>query len=467
MAPQAGTQPSHGVTSATSANRLPASGGHVATASSYGSALRQAALFGDKTVNPLYYKLWSRPESEFRAGQLSEHVWFWEEVLLPASTLPKGQKDAILRWLTSGVTVADFLQYYNGEFGGREYDDSSPPMFQARNHPVETAEERSFVEAEVAKWLAYDAVECVDGPPQCCLPVGVAYNGKKLRLIWDGRYLNCWTPSPSMSYETLRMFQRGIEQGAWMFSLDHKAGYQHVPLAPEAQRYFGFRWGGKYYCFKVLPFGWAPACYIYDMLSGVVASFIRQLDLHCIRYLDDFGFALPAKALPHERHHAIWKVWAIFYFAGYTLARDKSMTAASQVMTLLGFGLDSVRQCYFVPQKKLDDILALVQDVTSKARTGVSVLALQSLVGKVQSLALAVPPVSIFLRSSHAELSRAARSCCSTVRLSEETTLDLLALRDLQRWQRLSLWPAEQHIRMDLGKVVRLETDASRLAGGW
>jgi hypothetical protein len=47
-----------------------------------------------------------------------------------------------------------------------------------------------------------------------------------------------------MEYECLRLFQKGIEAGAWMFSLDHKAGYQLVPLAEDSKQYFGFRWGG-------------------------------------------------------------------------------------------------------------------------------------------------------------------------------------------------------------------------------
>jgi hypothetical protein len=197
----------------------------------------------------------------------------------------------------------------------------------------------------------------------------------------------------------------------------------------------------------------------------VIASYLRQLGIHCIKYLDDFGFALPARASPGEHQKAMWRVWAVFYFAGYTMARDKSMVTASTSMTLLGFGLDSVKQCYFVPEKKLADLLEMVHVVVKRNGSRVSVPTLQSLVGKAQSMALAVPPISIFLRSSYAALSEAARTDAVWVTLSSEAAADLEAFEDLRSWQRLSLWPAEQHIRLDLGSVVRLETDASMT--GW
>jgi hypothetical protein len=41
------------------------------------------------------------------------------------------------------------------------------------------------------------------------------------------------------------------------------------------------------------------------------------------------------------------EVWAEFYFAGYTNAHDKSMVRVERLMTLLGFGLDAVRQQIF------------------------------------------------------------------------------------------------------------------------
>jgi hypothetical protein len=145
---------------------------------------------------------------------------------------------------------------------------------------VETAEERHFVNKEVEKWVRYGTVrEVAVALSCCCLPVGVV-QGEKLGLIWDGRYLNCWTPSPAMEYERLLLFQKGILVGAWVFLLDHKAGYQHVPLAEDSKQYSDFRWGGQYYQFKVLPFGWAPACFISDTMSGVLASWFRRMKLH-------------------------------------------------------------------------------------------------------------------------------------------------------------------------------------------
>ncbi len=85
------------------------------------------------------------------------------------------------------------------------------------------------------------------------------------------------------------MFQQGISPQDTLFSMDRKSGYHHVSLQATSWKYFGFQWECTTYVFTVLPFGWAPACYIYNTLSSVVAAYYRSFGLHCILYLDYFG----------------------------------------------------------------------------------------------------------------------------------------------------------------------------------
>jgi hypothetical protein len=242
-----------------------------------------------------------------------------------------------------------------------------------------TEAERTFVSSEVQKWLEMGSIEQVQEPPWCCIPLGVATR-RKMRLIFDGRYLNLWTPSPSMSYESLRGFQRGIGQGDRMFSLDHLSGYHHVAVIPASRKYLGFRWEGRFYQYCVLPFGWAPACYIYDSLSGVVAAFLRLLFIHVIAYLDDFGVAVPASYSRARAYMVLWLVWAVMYLAGYTLSEKKSMRDLARTMILLGFGIDSLGQRYFVPLDKLTALLEILEEVLCSYT--VPVWDLQSLLGK-------------------------------------------------------------------------------------
>ena len=113
-------------------------------------------------------------------------------------------------------------------------------------------------------------------------PIGVAVNPSsgKLRMILDARALNLFTPSDKIKYETLSMFREGISATDNLFSIDHKSGYHHVGLKASSWKYFGFQWGRRMYVFTVMPFGWAPACLIYDTLSSVVASYYRGFGIH-------------------------------------------------------------------------------------------------------------------------------------------------------------------------------------------
>ena len=115
----------------------------------------------------------------------------------------------------------------------------------------------------------------------------------------------------------------------------------------------GFQWEGQYYTFRVLPFGWAPACFVYSSLSSVVASCMRQHGLHCIFYLDDFGFAIPAWVPLALRYQCVAGVLDLMYLAGFTVSIPKSSLHPQHRLLLLGFGIDSHKQRFYVPAVKL------------------------------------------------------------------------------------------------------------------
>jgi hypothetical protein len=57
------------------------------------------------------------------------------------------------------------------------------------------------------------------------MPIGIVHNSAgKPRPVMDCRPLTNWTPSPAVKYEMLMEFAMGIDEGAQMFSMDHKSG---------------------------------------------------------------------------------------------------------------------------------------------------------------------------------------------------------------------------------------------------
>jgi hypothetical protein len=395
------------------------------------------------------------PPEEFRGGQITRASAFWQHTLLPACGLPAGLKRRIAGWVEKGVDIRDFFKPFSGEFMGDYFSSPTPPPFAASNHVIRDPLLRTFVSEEIARLLQVGAIVPEQNAPLITLPLGVEPD--KPRLILDARYVNLWCPSEDMQYETLRHFQQGINVDDWLFSLDHKSGYHHVPLAESSWQFMGFQWEGQYYTFRVLPFGWAPACFVYNSLSAVLASFIRLHGLHCIFYLDDFGFSIPKSVRRAHRYACVASVLDVMYLAGFTVAVLKSMLHPKRRLLLLGFGIDSHKQRFFVPKKKLESILALSESVASSLV--LSRVALQSFVGRIYSLSLAVPPVAIFMKSLNVALSDADKSGSNSIRLSEAARDDVRALQALKGWERISTWPSERHLR------VHMETDAS--GHGW
>jgi len=135
---------------------------------------------------------------------------------------------------------------------------------------------------------------------------------------------------------------------------------------------------------------------------------------------------------------------------------SQSRLAPAQPLILLGFGIDTVLQQYFVPEEKLRRILAVLTDILDRPRTArVAVAELQSVIGKLQALLLAVPSVGTFLVAAHRVLSAADRA----VVLPSEVLHDFRDLLLLRRWTKLSKW------RLELHTALRMETDAS--GHGW
>ena len=426
---------------------------------------RPRLVNAEASGSPLFSpsSLWAHPEEPFRAGSLTQHSQFWLDHLIPAANLDKATAERVTSWVTRGVNIPDFFKTFSGNFNGvRCCEEPIPVPCLRRNHPTDAPGHAEFVTAEIRQLLGTGAVSPSDSKPTMVLALGVAAQRTKLRLILDGRPLNLWTPSPDMTYETLRNFQRGLRRKDWMFSIDHKSGYHHLPLTEDSRQYVGFSWLGQFYTFNVLPFGWAPACYIYNTLSSVVAAFIRRMAINTIAYLDDFGFSLPRRTPPHLRRHAIWTVMAVMYLAGYVVSVGKSNLQPSRTLELLGFGIDTKRELFYVPQRKVDELLLLITETADEGLTfprNISLQLLQRIVGKAQSMSMALPPISIFLRSSYTLIAKAASSNHPFARISQTVGEDLRSLRRLRNWNLLSRWPSERHISL------RMDTDAS--SRGW
>ena len=99
------------------------------------------------------------------------------------------------------------------------------------------------------------------GEPRVISPLKVVpKKGGKLRLILDLFKLNKYLKFPRFRYDSVKQIPDLFEEGdAW----DAKDGYWHVDLHADMWQYMCFEWEGQILFFAVMPFGLAPACWVF------------------------------------------------------------------------------------------------------------------------------------------------------------------------------------------------------------
>ena len=411
-----------------------------------------------------------RSEDAFVSGRLAEpdHVDFWEQEILPGGQFDPARSELVKSWLR-GVHLPDLMQPFEGAYHGKEYSSPLPVRFYQKSSVPASRDDAAFADAEIAKMLRVGAIEQLVEPELVTLPVFVTRNALgKPRFILDARYTNLWHRHIEMKYQSLLDFTRGLGMGALMFKVDFKSAYYHVRLTEDSRRYLGFEFRGVHYRYATLPFGYAAACAVFNTLSDAMAAYFRRLLLNTISFIDDYGFSVRAALERLQQFFAVWKVCAAMYLAGWTLAKDKCLLMPTTRMPLLGFVLDSVLQRFDVPEQKLANILVLLADAQGKKSMTKALL--QSMVGKVQALSLAVPCVSMFLAASYRNLAIAEATHAFKVAISQEMADDYSDLQRLREWTRAAPWISEATVGLRMDEY-QLDTDASgagaRGAGGW
>ena len=248
---------------------------------------------------------WSRVEEslirdlpdpdQFRAGQLRVHAAVWEEYFSRSGNNTKAAKQ-VSRWIRDGIHCPMVEVEHQGQQAapfhrkkveivramlqralppGAEVESflagSKPHAVQFPNHRSASVY-RDFVSAElgsmlekgvVKEWAAEEAPTVING-----LRV-VDDKAPKLRLCLNPMYINLFLRYQPVQYERLGDVMQLAEEGDYAFTTDDKSGYWQCAMHPSMWRYLAFEVNGRVYCFTHLPFGVAPACYIYTMIKQV------------------------------------------------------------------------------------------------------------------------------------------------------------------------------------------------------
>lgn len=396
-----------------------------------------------------------RDPEKFVAGQLHDHRGAWERVIAGATN-----EESLRQWLEGGVRVEAFFRPFRGNFRGRPYSSSQPPTAHFPNSPS-CGGAATFVSQTLEDWLRAGAIRLLGkageiDPPHLVMPLTI--EPTKPRLCHDERFLNLWIRDSPFTLETLKDVPRIIKPGDFVTSCDHKAGYQHIKLHPDSQKYFGIQWAGFYLVYTTLPFGFKASTYVYQSLSSATAGYIRSLGVSTLAYIDDSLNGLwrspranvesPGDLTRFQRaQQAVYIVCQILTRLGYTLSLSKSVLIPVHGLVFLGLWIDALRGAFLLPRCKREAFSALREEILQQS--SVSLKTLQRLQGKCISFMLAIPAAKLYTNELAYAISKAAK-CSRPIPLCGPLLEEVLHWRFIDTWESPMPWRNERHLRLSL-----------------
>ena len=285
-------------------------------------------------------------------------------------------------WITEGVSL-DF----ESDPSSIEYDNTST-----------VAQHADTVRTRLLEYIQFEAV--VPLPSDHPLPYGVQplhviiKPNKKARLVIDlSRNLNPHLRYEYFSYSSVNDAAEASFQDCWYGKLDLSNCFLSFPLHPSCFPHFIFRFEGRLYQFRCMPFGLSSAPRICTMLLSVVAYHLNSAQLAAlIRYLDDFLFIADSRSSSQLALDSAHRALSAF---GLVVNPDKT-EGPTQIITFLGVQLDAIRQTLSCTPARVDELLLLLRAAITSRK--VSLSSLSSLIGKLSFAAMVLPGARPFMR---------------------------------------------------------------------
>ena len=268
--------------------------------------------------------------------------------------------------------------------------------YSSRSRPV-------FVRRAIDELVQTRAVSELPHRPTVVNPLTVAAKGDKLRLVLDLSHINRHVfrqPCKIEGPETLAKYLPGAN---WLFGFDLKSGYHHVDIVPRHRPYLGFAYNDhqgrvRYFMFNVMPFGLAPAGFVFTKLLRVLIKLWRSNSIRIVTFFDD---GISADCGYEEAVANSNTVKQDLLLAGYIPNARKSSWDPVAIFTWLGFIYNLISGYIFAEKRKLDNLVALL--VCTKARRRVPVKILAKITGSLSALHLAFGDV-VYLKAKYIQI---------------------------------------------------------------
>lgn len=240
--------------------------------------------------------------------------------------------------ITDDPEVLDWVEHCHLEF----IDDISPVQEPDYKVIKFNDTESAIIDSEIVKLLNKGVI--VESPHSqgefvSSIFLRLKKNGVDYRMILNLKELNKFIVYRHFKMDSLKTVTDLMTQGCFMASVDIRDAYYTVPIATEHQKYLKFMWRDKLYQYTCLPNGLASAPRIFTKLLKPVFNVLRQKGYLSSSYIDDCYLQ---GASYGECYDNVQETVMLLRELGFPIHNEKSVLIPSQVLTFLGFVLNSI-----------------------------------------------------------------------------------------------------------------------------
>ncbi|MCG7866997.1 MAG: hypothetical protein JAY74_11590 [Candidatus Thiodiazotropha taylori] len=223
--------------------------------------------------------------------------------------------------------------------------------------------------------------------------------------------------------EAIHMVQ-DLGTGCLLGKSDVKSAFRLLPVSIHDFDQLGFKFDGRFYFDKAMPFGCSIACRTWELFATFlefnVASHSELGRL--LHYLDDFLFG------GRKGTNQCASIMAVFEqqmnVLGVPIAREKTEGPVTKIC-FLGLEIDSVEMVIRIPREKIEEISQKIQELLNRHKC--TLKQMQSLIGSLNFACRAITPGRPFCR-------RLINAICGLSKSYHFLRINANMKKDLELW---------------------------------
>ena len=192
-----------------------------------------------------------------------------------------------------------------------------------------------------------------------------------LRPILNLRPLNQMIIPKHFKMETLRSILKGLRKGDYAITLDLTDAYFHIPIHPQFKQFLRFRFLGKSYQFRAMPFGLRSAPRVFTKIMAVIGAYLRQKLMYIFMYLDDWLMINANKTLLESQLQCLLK---LLKSLGLIVNVKKSVLVPTQNLEYLGAHFNLEIGIVTPTEKRFHSIQEIILNLIDSSSTQAVVL---------------------------------------------------------------------------------------------